>query len=115
MSCNSFLHSGVLPQRQRFVQEDSISRSILNPDRRPDKSKCIPNLIFKKPLIGEMQLHRAISEEDEGGRRNPSLGHIVNSHSLTYRNRGAFEVNFFQEAVHLASGDPLAALSRNRF
>src|SRR5580704_1168408 len=87
-----------------------LPRPILNPDRRANKPKRLPDLVFQKPLIRKVQLHRAISKEHKCRRRDSRLRHVFNLHSLAYWDRSTVEVNRPQEAVHFAGGNALAAL-----
>jgi len=57
----------------------------------------------------------AVGEEDEGGRGDGGLGHIVDADAAVDGDRGALEVDFGEEAVHLAGGDALAALAGDEF
>src|SRR5271165_5704262 len=42
-----------------------VSRPVLDPDRRAHESKRRANLVLQKALIREVQLYRAVGEEDE--------------------------------------------------
>src|SRR5262245_11938597 len=75
----------------------------------------MPNLVFQEALVGEVQLHLAIGEDDEGGRRNRGLGHVINLYLLPGGDRGALEVHAFEEAVHLPGTDAFTALARHFF
>ena len=45
--------------------QNSISRPILDPDWGAYEAESFANLIFQKALIGEMELHLAVGEENE--------------------------------------------------
>ena len=62
-----------------------------------------------------METDVAVGEEDEGGRGDGGLGHIVDADAAVDGDRGALEVDFGEEAVHLAGGDALAALAGDEF
>ena len=78
-----------------------LPRSILDPDRCPHKPKGRANLVFQKPLVGEVELHSAIREEHERRRRNRRLRHVENLHPLAHWYRRAVEVYLLDETVHL--------------
>src|SRR6201987_3195059 len=71
------------------------------------------DLVFEEALIGEMQLHSPVGEEDEGGWADVGLRHIKNLHALPHGNGGAFEIHRLQEAIHFARADALATLARD--
>jgi len=75
----------------------------------------MPNLIFEESLIGKMQLHGPVREQDKRGRSHSRLRHVVNLHALAHGNRGAVKINRLQEPVHLAGRDPFAALGSHLF
>src|SRR6266436_2020121 len=93
----------------------SVSGPILDPDRRSNESKGAENLVFQEALVGEVQLHLAIGEDDESRRSDGRLRHIVDPHLLAGGNRGALEIHMLEEAVHLAGSDAPAALDSNFF
>src|SRR5438128_12438812 len=97
-----------------FAAQPSVARAVFDPDRRADEAESLANLIFQEALIGEVQLHGAIGEQDEGRRSRIGLSEVVDFHALADGNRGAFEVNVLEEAVHLAGRDTLAALTRDQ-
>ena len=70
-------------------------------------------MVFEEALIGEVQLHSSVGEQDEGGWCDVGLRHIKNFHPLPHRNGGAFEIHRLQEAIHFARADALAPLARN--
>jgi len=80
-----------------------------DPDGSADKAEGLTDLVLEESLIGKMELHVAIGEEDERRRRNGGLGEIEDPHTLAHGDGGAIEVDSFQEAVHFAGCDPLAA------
>src|SRR5882724_5970248 len=84
-----------------------VSGAVLDPDWRAQKSERSANLVFEETLIGEVQLHFAVSEDDESRRPDRGLGHIENSDLLPRGNGGPFEVDMLQEAIHLAGPDAL--------
>ena len=49
-----------------------VSGAVLDPDWRAQKSERSANLVFEETLIGEVQLHFAVSEDDESRRPNRS-------------------------------------------
>jgi len=57
----------------------------------------------------------AVGEEDEGGRGDGGLGHVIDADAAVDGDRGALEVDGGEEAVHLAGGDALAALAGDEF
>jgi len=57
----------------------------------------------------------AVGEEDEGGRGDGGLGHVIDADAAIDGDRGALEVDVGEEAVHLAGGDALAALAGDEF
>src|SRR5207253_9574794 len=77
-----------------------VSRPVLDPYRRANESERPPNLILKEPPIREVQLHRAIGEQDEGGWGNRGLSHVINLDLLLRRHGRALKVDCFQEAIH---------------
>jgi hypothetical protein len=78
-----------------------ISRAVLDPDRRAHESEGVSDLILEESLIGEVQLHAAVGEEDEGRRSDRGLRHVENLYALTHRDRCSFEIDVFKESVHL--------------
>ena len=58
-----------------------------------------------------MQFHLSVSEEHECWRSNRGLGQIKNLHPLAHWHRGSVKIDMFQEAIHLAGGDSLAAFA----
>ena len=87
-----------------------IARAVFDPNWRTHEAEGMSDLVFQKTLVRKMEFHGPIGEEDEGGGRDGGLGHVVDFHALTDGNGGALEVDVFQEAVHLAGSDALAAL-----
>ena len=47
-----------------------VSRPVLDPYRRAHEAKGCANLVLQKTLIGEMQFHRPVGEQDERRRRH---------------------------------------------
>src|SRR5579864_99497 len=92
-----------------------ISRPDLDPNWRAHKSKRAAYLILQKSLIGEVQLHLPIGEQNERGWRNRGLRQVKDLHALPHWNRGAIKVHVFQESVHLSGGDSFSPLGRNLF
>ena len=88
-----------------------LSRPHLDPDRRAHKAKGVPDLVFEKTLVGEVEFHGAVGEEDERGRGDGSLSQVEDFHALAHGNGGAIEVDGLQETIHLAGGDALAAFA----
>ena len=62
-----------------------------------------------------MELDVAVGEEDEGGRGDGGLRHVIDFDAAVHGDRGALEVDVGEEAVHLAGGDALAALAGDQF
>src|SRR5262244_2608488 len=89
----------------------SIPRPVLNPDRCSNKTKGFANLILQESLIGKVQLHCAVGEQDERRRRHVGLRHIENLHALAHRDRCAFEVHLLEKAIHFAGADALPAFA----
>src|ERR1700733_4928655 len=54
---------------------------VLNPDRSSDKTKSIADLVLKKSLKCEVQLHAAVGEEHECRRRYRGLRHVEKLHA----------------------------------
>ena len=90
-----------------------LSRSHLDPDWCADKTERPPNLVFQKSLVGKMQLHLAVGEQDECRRRNRRLGQVQDLYSLANGDRSPIEIYVLQETVHLAGGDALPPLRRD--
>src|ERR1035437_6185680 len=82
-----------------------VLRAVLDPDRRAHKSKCRANLVLQKTLIREVQLHRAVGEQDERGRRHPCLRHVKNLDSLRHRDRSPLKIDLSEKTVHLTGTD----------
>src|SRR5207245_3077340 len=87
-----------------------ISRPVLNPNWRAREAEGTADLVFQEALIGEVQLHRPVSEENEGWRGDRRLCHVVDLHLLAGGNARALEIHSPEEPVHLARRDALAAL-----
>ena len=66
----------IIPQR---VMSSCLTRPLLDPDRRAHESEGFANLVFQKALVGEVQLHLAVGEEDERRRRDRGLRHVIES------------------------------------
>jgi len=62
-----------------------------------------------------VQTDVAVGEEDEGGRGDGGLGHVIDFDAAVDGDGGALEVDVGEEAVHLAGGDALAALAGDEF
>src|SRR6185503_11589618 len=88
-----------------------VSGASFEPDGGADKAEGSPDLVGQEALEGEVEFDVAVGEEDEGGRSDGSLRHVVDLHATLHRNRGLLEVHAAQEAIHLAGGDALAALA----
>ena len=85
------------------------------PDGGADEAEGGADLVGEEALEGEVELDVAVGEEDEGGRGDGGLRHIVDADAAVHGDRGALEVDAGEEAVHLAGGDALAALAGDEF
>src|SRR5882724_323903 len=92
-----------------------VPSPVLDPDRRADKAERMANLVFQKSLIGEVQLHLAIGEDEKRRRSHRRLCHVKDSYLLTGGDRGTFEVHMLEKAVHLAGSDSPPALDGDFF
>ncbi len=87
-----------------------VAGADLEPDGRAGEAEGVADLVFEEALVGEVQFHLAVGEEDEGRRSDGGLRHVVDPDLFRGGNGGALEVDALEEAVHLAGGDALAAL-----
>ena len=85
------------------------------PDGGADEAEGGADLVGEEALEGEVEGDVAVGEEDEGGRGDGGLGHIVDADAAVDGDGGALEVDVGEEAVHLAGGDSLAALAGDEF
>jgi len=81
------------------------------PDGGTDEAEGGADLVGEEALEGEVEFDVAVGEEDEGGRGDGGLRHVIDFDAAVHGNRGALEVDVGEEAVHLAGGDSLAALA----
>jgi len=86
-----------------------VSGADLEPDWCAFKAEGCADLVFEEAFEGEVEFDVAIGEQDEGWRSDRSLGHVEDADAFVHRHRGSLEVDFVEEAVHLAGGDTLAA------
>src|ERR1700687_1951848 len=109
-SLRSRLEQKVKPVGQECpTHMSTLSGFYFNPDRRPYKSEFLANLVFQESLIRKVQLHLTVGEEHDRWRGDGGLGEVENPHALFHGDGRAVEIDMFQEAVHLARGDALAA------
>ena len=92
-----------------------ISCSVLDPDWGADEAKGFADLVFQEALVGEMEFHGAVCEKDERWRGNRGLRHVENLYARLQGDGGAFEIDLFDETVHLAGSDALAAFGGDFF
>src|SRR5580658_10638685 len=92
-----------------------LSGSVLDPDGSAYEAEGRADLVFQKSLIGKVELYGAVGEEHECRGGDRCLRHIENLDALAHGDRGAFEVDALEEAVHLRGGHTLAALPGNFF
>jgi len=85
------------------------------PDGGADEAEGGADLVGEEALEGEVELDVAVGEEDEGGRGDGGLGHVIDFDAAVHGDGGALEVDVGEEAVHLAGGDALAALAGDEF
>ena len=85
------------------------------PDGGADEAEGGADLVGEDALEGEVELDVAVGEEDEGGRGDGGLRHVIDLDAAVHGDRGALEVDVGEEAVHLAGGDALAALAGDEF
>lgn len=85
------------------------------PDGGADEAEGGADLVGEEALEGEVETDVAVGEEDEGGGGDGGLGHIVDADAAVHGDGGALEVDFGEEAVHLAGGDALATLAGDQF
>ncbi len=93
-----------------FSRGSFVAGTDFEPDGRAFKAEGGADLILEKTLERKVQFDGAVGEEDEGWRRDGSLSHVVNADAFGHGNAGALEIDFVEEAIHLAGGDALAAL-----
>ena len=82
------IRSGEIELARRICRW-AVARADLEPDGRACEAEGFADLIFEEALEGEVQLHLAVGEEDEGGRRDGGLGHVVDADLLRQRARVA--------------------------
>ena len=92
-----------------------VSGAEFEPDGGADEAEGGADLVGEEALEGEVEGDVAVGEEDEGGRGDGGLRHIVDADAAVDGDRGALEVDVGEEAVHLAGGDALAALAGDEF
>ena len=109
MSC-SHCPAGALLCRGLFV-----AGAEFEPDGGADEAEGGADLVGEEALEGEVEFDVAVGEEDEGGRGDGGLGHVVDVDAAVHGDGGALEVDVGEEAVHLAGGDALAALAGDEF
>ena len=63
---------------------NSIPRAILDPDWCAHEAEGLSNLIFQEALIGEVQLHLPVSEQNESGGETRCLGHVIDFDLLAH-------------------------------
>ena len=85
------------------------------PDGGADEAEGGADLVGEEALEGEVETDVAVGEEDEGGRGDGGLGHVIDFDAAVHGDGGSLEVDFGEEAVHLAGGDALAALAGDEF
>ena len=81
----------------------------------PMKPKAARTWLARKRSKAKWSLTSLVGEEDEGGRGDGGLGHVIDFDAAVHRDRRALEVDVGEEAVHLAGGDALAALAGDEF
>ena len=65
-----------------FVRGGFVASADFEPDGCAFKAEGGADLVFKKTLEGEVELDVAVGKEDEGGRSDGSLRHVVNADAL---------------------------------
>jgi len=88
-----------------------VSGSGFEPDGGADEAEVFADLVGEEAFEGEVEFDVLVGEEDEGGWGDGGLGHVVDLDAAVHGDGGALEVDFGEEAVHLAGGDALAALA----
>src|SRR4051812_22231915 len=87
-----------------------VGRAVLDPNGRAFKAEGFADLVLQKTLIRKVQLHCAISEQDERGRRGRRLRDVLDANAFRRRHRGALEIHLLEEAVHLTGSYTLTPL-----
>src|SRR5215469_4358085 len=114
-NCSSWKLRRLLSPRSLWRQLHLATRTVLDPDGCSQKSEGLPDLVLQKTLVGEVQLHVFVREENKSWRRSLRLRHVVNSDFLAVRHGCAFEVHGLKKAVHLGGADPFAPFSGDQF
>src|SRR5258708_1979003 len=100
-----------LKRKRRLLRLLLVPSVDLEPDRRTDEPEVLPDLVAKKALEREVQLHVLIGKKDERWRSHSRLRHVVDPNPLVHRYRSLLEVDLLEEPVHLSGGHALAPLS----
>ena len=101
--------------RELFYGNFFVAGVGFEPDGGADEAEGGADLVGEEALEGEVETDVAVGEEDEGGRGDGGLGHVIDFDAAVHGDRGALEVDVGEEAVHLAGGDALAALAGDEF
>src|SRR5579872_6459059 len=109
---NRLHHRGLQPHLSHHASRSRFSAAGAgkDADRGAGKAEGAPNLVFQKPLIGEVQLDGAIGEQHKSGGRHRGLRHVVNFHPLSHGDGGTLEIHLLEKAVHGGGGNAFAAL-----
>src|SRR6516225_1463306 len=70
-----------------------VPRPNLEPDRRSDEAKRLPDLVLQKSFEAEMQLHRFVGEQHKRWRSDCGLGHVIDLDPLRHRDRSLLEID----------------------
>ena len=85
------------------------------PDGGADEAEVFADLVGEEALEGEVELDVLVGEEDERRGGDGGLGHVIDLDAAVHGDGRALEVDLGEEAVHLAGGDALAALTGDEF
>src|SRR5207249_3505231 len=101
-------------RRQGLLLLLLIPRFDLEPDRAPDKSEVLANLVPQKSLKRKVHLDVLIGKQHKRRRSDRRLRHVINPHALIHRHGSLLEVHLLQKPVHLPSGHALPPLPRHQ-
>src|ERR1035437_7495337 len=92
-----------------------VSGADFEPDGGAYEAEGGADLVGEEALEGEVEFDVLIREQDEGGWGYGGLGHVIDADAAVHGDGRFLEVDLFEEAVHLAGGDALAALAGDEF
>src|SRR6185437_1435104 len=90
-------------------------RAVLDPDRRTNETEGLADLVFQKALVGKMQFHILVGEENKGRRSDLRLRHVEDANLLAIRDSSSLKIHALNEPVHLRRANALAALGCHDF